>query len=76
MHYLELLNYQKNADIDKYKYSGYGIGFDGSRYYSIGNEIGRNVMIFGVNIVDSSTNLNNKGKRHFNSWKRSNARIR
>ena len=28
----------KSADIDKYKYSGYGIGFDGSGYYSISNE--------------------------------------
>ena len=46
----------KNADIDKYKYSGCGIGFDGSGYYSIGNEIGRNVIIFGVS-MDSSTNL-------------------
>ena len=51
----------KNADIDKNKYSGYGIGFDGKGFYSIGNEIGRNVIIFGVN-MDSSTNLDNKGK--------------
>ena len=51
----------KNADIDKYKYCGYGIGFDGSGYYSIGNETGKNVIIFGVN-VDSSTNLDNKRK--------------
>ena len=51
----------KNADIDKYKFSGYGIGFDGKGFYSIGNEIGRNVIIFGVN-MDSSTNLDNKGK--------------
>ena len=51
----------KNKDIDKYKYSGYGIGFDGKGFYSIGNENGRNVIIFGVN-MDSSTNLNNKGK--------------
>ena len=40
----------KNSDIGKYKYSGYGIGFDGRRFYSIGNEIGRNVIIFGVAI--------------------------
>ena len=38
----------KNADIDKYKYSGYGIGFDGKGFYSIGKEIGKNVVIFGV----------------------------
>ena len=60
----------KNADIDKYKYSGYGIRFHGKGFYSIGNETGRNVTIFGVN-VDSSTR-----KRHFHSWKRSNTRIR
>ena len=36
----------KNADIDKYKYSGYGIGFDRRGYYSIGNEIGKNIIIF------------------------------
>ena len=40
----------KNADIDKYKYSGYGIGFDGKGFYSIGNEIGGNVIIFGVDM--------------------------
>ena len=48
----------KNADIDKYKYSGYEIGFDGSGYYLIGNERGRNVMFFGTN-VDSLTNFDN-----------------
>ena len=51
----------KNADIDKYKYSGYGIGFDGKGYHSIGNELGRNVIIFGVN-MDSSPFIDNKGK--------------
>ena len=25
----------KNADIDKYKYSGYGIGFDGKGFFCI-----------------------------------------
>ena len=37
-----------------------GLGL-GKGYYSTGNEIGKNVIIFGVN-VDSSTNLDNKGK--------------
>ena len=36
----------KNADINKYGYSGYGIGFDGKGSYSVANEIGRNVIIF------------------------------
>ena len=51
----------KDNDIDKYKYSGYGIGFDGRGYYSIGNELGRNVIIFGVN-TDSSKFSSNRGK--------------
>ena len=51
----------KNTDIDQYKYSGYGIGFDGKGYFSIGNELGRNVIIFGAD-MSSSTNLDNKGK--------------
>ena len=41
----------KKADIDKYKYSGYGIGFDrhGS-FSSPGTGLGRNVIIFGVDM--------------------------
>ena len=35
----------KNADIDKSKYSVYGIGFDRSSVYSFGNGFGRNVII-------------------------------
>ena len=50
----------KNADIDKYKYSGYGIGFDRKGFFSIGNEIGRNVIIFGVDMSSSSFNDNKK----------------
>ena len=34
----------KNTDIDKYGYSGYGIGFDRKKSFSIGNEIGKNVI--------------------------------
>ena len=37
----------KNADIDKYKYSGYGIGFDMKGTLSKGNGFGRNCIIFG-----------------------------
>ena len=36
----------KNVDIDKYKYLGYGIGFDRKGSYSIGNEFGGNVILF------------------------------
>ena len=51
----------KNADIDKYKYSGYGIGFDRGSVYSVGNGFGRNVIIFGVD-MNSSVPVDNKGK--------------
>ena len=56
----------KNADIDKYGYFGYGIGFDRQSSFSIGNETGKNVVIFGVD-MSSSSKADNK-KRHFNSW--------
>ena len=45
----------KNAYIDKNKYSWYGIGFDRKGFFSIGNEVGRNVIIFGVDIVHPHT---------------------
>ena len=50
----------KNADIDKYKYSGYVIGFDsrGSFTHPIGG-YGRNVIIFGADL-NSSTHTNNE----------------
>ena len=49
------------TDIDNYKYFGYGIGFDGKRFFSSGNEVGRNVIIFGVD-MSSSLHIDNKGK--------------
>ena len=51
----------KNADINKYKYSGYGIGFERKGFYSIGDEVGRNVIIFGVD-MGSSPHTENKKK--------------
>ena len=51
----------KNADIDKYKYFGYGIGFDRETSFSIGNETGKNVIIFGVD-MSSSTKIDNRKK--------------
>ena len=45
----------KNADFDKYGYSGYGIGFD--RWLSFafpGGEFGQNVLVFGVDISSSA----------------------
>ena len=51
----------KNADIDKYKYSGYGIGFDRASVYLVGNGFGRNVIISRVD-MSSSVHVDNKGK--------------
>ena len=44
----------KNADIDKYKYSGYSIGFDSrSEPLFADGSMGTNVIIFGVDISSS-----------------------
>ena len=52
----------KNADIDKCKYSGYGIGFDRHGSFSFpGIGLGRNVHFFGVD-MSSSVHVNNKKK--------------
>ena len=51
----------KHVDVDLYKYSGYGIGFDRKGFFSIGNEIGRNVIIFGVD-MSSSAKIDNRKK--------------
>ena len=50
----------KNADIDKYGYSGYGIGFDrrGEFSFSSGG-YGQNVIILGVD-MSSSIQIDNK----------------
>ena len=52
----------KNADIDKYKYSVYEIGFSRHGRFSFpGTGLGRNVIIFGVD-MSSSTKTNDKKK--------------
>ena len=52
----------KNADIDKYRYFGYGIGFDGRGFYSRpSGRTGRNVIIFGAD-VRSCVHVDNKWK--------------
>ena len=50
----------KNSDVDKYKYPGYGIGFDSRSIFShpSGGD-GKNVTIFGADL-SSSVNANNK----------------
>ena len=52
----------KIADIKKYKYSGYGIGFDGHGFYSHpSGGTGRNVITFGED-MSSLTKIDSKGK--------------
>ena len=56
----------KNADIDKYKYSGYGIGFDRRGTFSFPTgKFGYNVIIFGVD-NSSFVHVDNKKERNFN----------
>ena len=51
----------KNADIDKYGYSAYGIGFDRKSHFSFtGGGYGQNVLIFGVDMSFSAHTDNKK----------------
>ena len=55
----------KNANLDKYIYSGYGIGFDSPSEYSLPDgTIGKNVIIFGAD-MSSSVYIDNKEKDDF-----------
>ena len=57
----------KNADLDKFGYSSYGIGFDRKEFFSHpSGGTDRNVIIFGVD-MSSTTKINNRKKSHFNS---------
>ena len=52
----------KNADLDKYKYSGCSIGFDlRSEFLSSDGSIGKNVIIVGDE-MSSSVHIDNKCK--------------
>ena len=52
----------KNANIDKYGYSGYGVGFDRRSGFSFpSGGFGQNVLIFGVD-MSSSAHIDNKKK--------------
>ena len=52
----------KHVDIDQYKYSGYGIGFDREGEFSFGsNGFGRNVIIFEAD-MSISVHANNRTK--------------
>ena len=49
-----VVSLNKNADVNKYKYSGYGIGFDRTSSFSFpGGGNGQNVIIFGVDMNSS-----------------------
>ena len=55
----------KNADIDKYGYSGNGIGFDRGGSFSFpGGGYGQNVLIFGAD-MSSSPHIDNKKKTYY-----------
>ena len=52
----------KNAGVDKYSYSGYGVGFDICiEYYLPDCKVGKNYIIFGA-VVSSSVHIDNNGK--------------
>ena len=52
----------KNADIVKYGYSGYGIGFDRRSSFSFpSGRFGQNILIFGAD-MSSSAHISNKKK--------------
>ena len=51
----------KHIDIDQYKYSGYGIRIHRKGFFSLGEEVRRNVIIFGAG-RSSSPHVNNKRK--------------
>ena len=53
------VNMTKNADPDKYKYSGYDIGFDSCSLFSCKSDCSKNVIIFGADMT-SSVHTNNK----------------
>ena len=58
---LGAISLAKHTDIDEYKYSGYGIGFDRKGTFSIGNGFGRNCIFFWID-VGSSVHVDNKKK--------------
>ena len=53
----------KNANVGKYSYSGYGIGFDTPGLFTMSNNsgIGKKLMIFGTE-MSSSVHIYNKRK--------------
>ena len=57
-----------NGDSYKYKYSGYGIVFDASGRLSLSDSgLGKNVIIFGLDI-SSYAHIGNNKKDYLDSW--------
>ena len=66
----------KNADIGKYRCSGYGIGCYRHGFYSNSSDgTGKNIITFDVD-MSSPKRIDNKKKKHFNSSARVYTRIR
>ena len=58
----EAVTLTKNVDIDKYKYSWYGIGFDRYGSFSFpGTRLGRNAILSGLDVI-LSTKIDNSKK--------------
>ena len=54
----------QNADINKYGYSGYGLGLDRKTVFSFpGSGFGQNIIIFGVD-MSFSAHIDNKKKTY------------
>ena len=54
----------KNVNIDRYRYSGYKIGFDRRGSFSFpGGKLGQNVVIFGAN-MSSSPHIDNEERTY------------
>ena len=58
---MKIVKLTKNPDIDKYKYSGYGIGFDRRGKFSFRDRFGQNVIICEVD-MSSFVHANKKTK--------------
>ena len=65
----------KDSVPDEHVYSGYGIGFHSRSEFSLlDGSVGKNTN-FGVD-MSSSVQIDDKKKRYFRSWYRSNPKIR
>ena len=59
-YFFRSIKLNKNAESDKYVYSGYGTGFDSRSEFSlIDGSLGKNVIIFGVD-MSSSRHIDDK----------------